>query len=128
MGDISLLVQALVNVIHNAAVYTPAGTPVIISIRCIEPARISITVTDKGPGVPSATLAKLFDKFYRVPGSRSGGTGLGLTITRAITEIHYGTIRAENQFGGGLAITMEFPATTAIYDSVHDPHVEDLTL
>jgi two-component system sensor histidine kinase KdpD len=128
MGDISLLVQALVNVIHNAAVYAPARTPISISIGNMEPAKIAITVTDSGPGVPASTLAKLFDKFYRVPGSRSGGTGLGLTITRAITEAHHGTIRAENQPGGGLAVTMEFPSASVTTDSDHDPQFEDHTI
>jgi len=126
-GDISLLVQAIVNVIHNAAVYTPAGTPITITISSLPPARIAITLADKGPGVPGPTLVKLFDKFYRVPGSRSGGTGLGLTITRAITEAHHGTIRASNQAGGGLAITLEFPAETAINDTAQDQAPGNLT-
>jgi two-component system sensor histidine kinase KdpD len=124
-GDISLLVQGLVNVIHNAVVYTPSGTPVIITIRGIEPGRISITVSDKGPGVPGKALARLFDKFYRVPGSRSGGTGLGLTITKAITEAHHGVIKAENQPGGGLAITMEFLVAKTISISGQEHQIEE---
>jgi two-component system, OmpR family, sensor histidine kinase KdpD len=125
MGDISLMVQALVNVIHNAAIYTPSGTPVIIKVSYIEPGKIAIAVSDQGPGVPVSTLGKLFDKFYRVPGSHSGGTGLGLTITKAITEIHHGTIRAENQPMGGLVITMEFPAEKTSPEPDPDPRVYD---
>ncbi len=125
-GDVSLLVQALVNVVHNAAVYTPAGTPVTIRISSVPPSRISITVADRGPGVPEKTLGKLFDKFYRVPGSHSGGTGLGLTISRAIAEAHQGSIRAANQPGGGLAITMEFPAEEVTANTERDePRFED---
>ena len=108
--DISLLVQALVNVVHNAAVYTPPGTPVSIRISLKPPGTVVITVTDRGPGIPEKSLGKIFDKFYRVPGSRSGGTGLGLTISRAIAEAHRGTIRAENMPAGGLAVTLEIPA------------------
>ena len=127
-GDISLLVQALVNIIHNAAVYTPAGTPVTIMIIAVSHARVAITVSDSGPGVPEATLAKLFDKFYRVPGSHSGGTGLGLTISKAITEAHHGTISAANQQGGGLSVTLEFPAEETAAQPGHDPPEEDPTL
>ncbi|MEI7898355.1 MAG: ATP-binding protein [bacterium] len=108
-GDVNLLVQALVNVIHNATIYTPSGTRVKIDISGNGQDRIDITVSDSGPGVPVATLEKLFDKFYRVPGSRSGGTGLGLTITKAITEVHQGTIKAEHHSGGGLSVTLGFP-------------------
>ena len=124
-GDISLLVQALVNVVHNAAVYTPPGTPVTITVSSFPGGRIAITVADRGPGVPGPALAKLFDKFYRVPGSHSGGTGLGLTISRAITEAHHGTIRAANQPGGGLSITMEFPAEEVPADDEMQPSSGD---
>ena len=124
-GDISLLVQALVNVIHNAAIYTPRGTPVTIRISSLPPAKIAITVADRGPGVPEPTLARLFDKFYRVPGSRSGGTGLGLTISKAIAEANHGTIMALNQPGGGLAITMEFPAAEVAANTDNDRRFED---
>lgn len=124
-GDISLLVQALVNIIHNAAVYTPPGTPVNISIRSISFAKIAITVTDRGPGVPAPTLAKLFDKFYRVPGSHSGGTGLGLTISKAITEAHHGAISAVNNPEGGLAVTIELPAEEAISKPEKDPEPDN---
>jgi two-component system sensor histidine kinase KdpD len=119
-GDISLLVQALVNVIHNALVYTPPGTPVTISIGSATPGRIAITIADRGPGVPTSALVKLFDKFYRVPGSHSGGTGLGLTITRAIIEAHAGSIKAFNQPEGGLAITIELPASASEKAAGHD--------
>ena len=125
--DISLLVQALVNVIHNAAVYTPAGTAVTIRIIAVSPTRIAITVCDRGPGVPEPTLAKLFDKFYRVPGSRSGGTGLGLTISKAVVEAHHGTIRAVNQPGGGLAITFELPSEDVVAQVEQDLRPDDHT-
>jgi len=65
-----------------------------------------LSVTDDGPGVPDSSLSKLFDKFYRVTGSRSGGTGLGLTITKAIVEAHHGTIHADNIPDRGFCISM----------------------
>ena len=63
-------------------------------------------VRDSGPGITPALIPRIFDKFYRVPGTKSGGTGLGLTIARAIVEAHNGRIMAENADGGGLQITI----------------------
>ena len=123
-GDVSLLVQALVNVVHNAAVYSPAGTPVTIRISSADNKKVDIIVTDKGPGVPEETLAKLFDKFYRVPGSRSGGTGLGLTISRAIAEAHHGTISAENSLDGGLVVTLRLPVENDTGQAGFEPGME----
>ena len=116
-ADVSLLIQALVNIVHNAIVYTPEGTPVLIEITCLPGEKIAITVADGGPGVPQAALEKLFDKFYRVPGSPSGGSGLGLAISKAIVQAHHGTIRAENRPGGGLSVTLELPAASGDFEA-----------
>lgn len=105
-ADINLLKQALINVLHNAVTYSPAGKEISIRSLKDENGRVIIEVSDKGNGVPPASLSRLFDKFYRVPGSRSGGTGLGLTITKAIIEAHQGKIMADNCPGGGLKISM----------------------
>jgi two-component system, OmpR family, sensor histidine kinase KdpD len=112
-GDISLLGQALTNILHNAVEYTPDGTPVIIDIRKDENAHVELSVSDHGPGVPASQIAHIFDKFFRVPGSRSGGTGLGLTISKAIIEAHRGQILAGNREGGGLKIVITLPAETS---------------
>ncbi len=127
-GDISLLVQALVNIVHNAAVYSPPDTRIIISISLVFPTTIAITIADEGPGVPGSTLHKLFDKFYRVPGSHSGGTGLGLTISKAIMEAHHGTITATNRTEGGLAITLQFHGEELTSESKpgHNPENPDV--
>lgn len=106
LADINLLKQALINVLHNAVVYTPSGTPVLINAYTYAPGKIAIRVRDYGAGVSSGLLLRLFEKFYRVPGSKSGGTGLGLTITKAIVEAHNGMVMAENAEGGGLQITL----------------------
>lgn len=106
LADINLLKQALSNVLHNAIIYTKAGTPVSITASSYGEDTIAISVRDHGNGVPNADLHRLFDKFYRVPGSKSGGTGLGLTITKAIVEAHKGVVKAENAADGGLQITL----------------------
>lgn len=107
--DLSWFKQALVNILHNAIMYTPAET--IIEIRSFlnNKGQLLIEIADNGPGIPEDSLKKLFEKFYRVPGSKSGGTGLGLTITKAIIEAHHGNIIARNRPNGGLSflITIE---------------------
>jgi two-component system, OmpR family, sensor histidine kinase KdpD len=102
--DISWFKQALVNILHNALAYTPSDT--VINIRSHQNAenQLVIDISDNGPGIPEEALKKLFDKFYRVPGTKSGGTGLGLTITKAIVEAHHGRIMARNRAEGGLSI------------------------
>ena len=105
-ADISLMRQVLVNIFRNANMYTPAGTSIEISAVNETAKVVSLTIRDHGPGVAVENLEQLFEKFYRVPGSVSGGTGLGLAIARAFVEAHGGFIRASNDPGGGLSITM----------------------
>jgi two-component system, OmpR family, sensor histidine kinase KdpD len=102
--DISWFKQALVNIIHNAIQYTPAETCIQVQARKENTDAIVIDISDNGPGIPEESLNKLFEKFYRVPGSKSGGTGLGLTISKAIVEAHQGQISARNVLNGGLSV------------------------
>jgi two-component system, OmpR family, sensor histidine kinase KdpD len=105
--DINWLKQAIVNLMHNAFTYTPANSTIEINAGVYSD-RLVIEVADNGPGVPEESLKKLFEKFYRVPGSKSGGTGLGLTITKAIVEAHHGQITVQNRQNGGLSFKMYF--------------------
>lgn len=98
--DFGLMEQALANIIHNAACHTPAGTAVRIAAR-LERGDCLIEVADDGPGLPREALARVFEKFYRLPGSKAGGTGLGLSIVRGFVEAQGGTVKAENLPGGG---------------------------
>jgi len=102
--DLSWFKQALVNILHNAILYTPADTNIVIRSHKNAENQVVIDVSDNGPGIPEESLKFLFDKFYRVPGTKSGGTGLGLTITKAIVEAHHGRIVARNKMEGGLSI------------------------
>ncbi|MCX6308304.1 MAG: ATP-binding protein, partial [Bacteroidia bacterium] len=102
--DLSWFKQALVNILHNAILYTPAETNIVIRSHKNAENQVVIDVSDNGPGIPEESLKFLFDKFYRVPGTKSGGTGLGLTITKAIVEAHHGRIVARNKMEGGLSI------------------------
>ena len=101
--DINWFKQAIVNIVHNAIMYTPPESVIDIRSFLNGKNQLIIEIADNGTGIPEDSLKKLFDKFYRVPGSKSGGTGLGLTITKAIVEAHHGHIIARNRAKSGLS-------------------------
>jgi two-component system sensor histidine kinase KdpD len=109
--DFVLLEQALVNLLHNAAVHTPAGTRVRLIAR-VDGDDLLLIVADRGPGLPPEDLERVFDKFYRAPGAAPGGTGLGLSITKGLVEAQGGTIHAENRANGGARFTIRLPIGT----------------
>jgi two-component system sensor histidine kinase KdpD len=92
--------------LHNAILYSPEVSPILIAAYTFNTGKIAIRVRDYGAGVSPGLLPRIFDKFYRLPGTKSGGTGLGLTITKAIVEAHNGYLIAENADEGGLQITL----------------------
>jgi two-component system sensor histidine kinase KdpD len=107
--DFVLIEQALVNLLENAAKYSPPGTPIEIE-GSLEGSLVKITVLDLGSGFPSEDLEKVFEKFYRAQRNGSpGGTGLGLSICRGIVEAHGGRIWAENRPGGGAVVAFTLP-------------------
>jgi two-component system sensor histidine kinase KdpD len=96
-----LIEQVLVNLLENAIKYTPRGTAIEISAAAT-PDEVVVSVADHGPGVPPGKEEQVFDKFYRVAEESSqSGVGLGLTICRAIVEVHGGRIWVENRPQGG---------------------------
>jgi two-component system sensor histidine kinase KdpD len=106
--DFALFQQALSNLLLNAATYTAPGTTVEIEVR-ITGSSLQLSVSDNGPGVPEASIPHLFEMFYRVPGSPSGGAGIGLAITKGIVEVHGGTIVVSNRPSGGACFTITLP-------------------
>ena len=68
-----------------------------------------IAVANDGPPIPAAELERIFDKFYRLSGTRANGTGLGLSIARGLVEAHGGTLTAENCPGGGVRFAIRLP-------------------
>lgn len=85
--DFGLMEQALANLLHNAAVYTPAGSTIQICALAQDGNGV-ITIADNGPGLPAEALSRIFEKFYRVRGAKAGGLGLGLSILRAALSKH----------------------------------------
>jgi len=106
--DFRLMEQALTNLLHNAAVHTPPGTPVEVRVTAAD-GDLAITIADRGPGLPAESLPRVFDKFYRAPGAPAGGTGLGLSIVKGLVEAHGGRVEAENRPGGGAAFIITLP-------------------
>jgi two-component system sensor histidine kinase KdpD len=108
--DFVLIEQVLLNLLENACLYTPADTPIEIQTE-MTPEKLAITVTDHGMGIPDEALEHIFEKFYRIPGSPSGGTGLGLSVSRGLVEAHGGQLNVENVPGAGARFIILLPAT-----------------
>ncbi|HEY9165828.1 MAG TPA: sensor histidine kinase KdpD [Candidatus Kryptonia bacterium] len=106
--DFILIEQALTNLIHNAALYTPAGTKIEVKAYAEDDA-CAISVSDGGPGLPETDTDRVFEKFYRASEARAGGTGLGLTIARGFVEAHHGKITASNKSTGGAEFVIHLP-------------------
>jgi two-component system sensor histidine kinase BaeS len=110
-GDADRLVQMFRNLLENSARYTDPGGRVRVAARR-EGECVAIDFDDSAPGVPSEALPHLFERFYRVEGSRSratGGAGLGLAICRSIAAAHGGDISAERSALGGLRVRVALP-------------------
>jgi two-component system sensor histidine kinase CpxA len=114
-ADPDLLRSAIENVIRNATRYTAEGTTVEVRLeRQNGPngEEMVIRVSDSGPGVPEAALAKIFEPFYRLDDARNrqtGGAGLGLSIADRAIRLHGGQLRASNRKEGGLEIEIRIP-------------------
>ena len=104
-----LLEQALVNLLENAAKYTPEGSPIDVTARKGDD-EIVVEVADRGAGIPPDEQPRIFDKFHRGPSERTkGGVGLGLTICRAIVAAHGGRIWVSDRSGGGACFMFTLP-------------------
>lgn len=107
--DVVLIEQVLINLLDNAAKYSPKGSPILLKVSQGSE-NILVQVMDQGIGIPVDDLDKIFDKFYRVQHTKgTKGTGLGLSICKGIIEAHKGTIWAENNMGGGTMIKFTLP-------------------
>lgn len=110
-GDSTRLRQIVENLLSNCLRYSDRGAQVCIQL-CVIGEFAQLVVSDSGPGVPTASLGALFDRFYRVDESRSratGGTGLGLSLVKTCAEIHGGDVEAFASDQGGLGICVRIP-------------------
>ncbi|MBK9369255.1 MAG: sensor histidine kinase KdpD [Deltaproteobacteria bacterium] len=124
-ADGRLLEQALVNLIENALRHTSGdsadGGAVEVAVEVNEAAgRARLTVSDRGPGVPEAERARIFETFAR-GSTPSGGAGLGLAIVRAVAQVHGGEARVEAREGGGARFVLDLPVGGP--EGLHTPEV-----
>jgi two-component system, OmpR family, phosphate regulon sensor histidine kinase PhoR len=112
LADMAGLEQVLRNLLDNAVRYTRPGGAITVRVgRSGHRARV--TVQDTGIGVPTSSLHRIFERFYRVDPARSrseGGTGLGLAIVRHLVQVMGGDVWAESELGKGTSVTFTLPA------------------
>jgi len=110
-GDEDRLRQVIANVVGNALVHTPPGTPIELRVDAVN-GSARIAVTDHGPGMPPEVAAKVTQRFYRADPARGrhrGGSGLGMSIADAAVSAHGGTIGVDSEVGRGTTVTVTLP-------------------
>jgi signal transduction histidine kinase len=107
-GDQQLLTQMIANVVENALRHSPAGTRIELSLSHA-PDGVRLDIADNGPGIPAGERDKVFDRFYRLEKSRTTpGNGLGLSMVKAIADLHGATIGLQDNLPG-LRVVIRFP-------------------
>jgi two-component system, OmpR family, sensor histidine kinase KdpD len=134
--DFGLMEQVLNNIIGNAANYTPPETVISIqafiakghegsmsegeeTLQDTQTHKLIIKISDNGKGIPNNEIDYIFDKFYRLKNTESGGTGLGLYIVKGFVEAQGGSISVVNQSPSGVIFSIEIP-TTILMQTIHN--------
>ena len=107
MGDRDRLEQVITNLLSNALKYSPPEKTVRIRVTAVNNV-VRVAVSDQGQGIPGDQLQRVFDRFQQLAGAKKG-TGLGLTIARALVEQHHGRIGVESELGRGTSFYFELP-------------------
>ena len=113
LGDRNRIFQVVANLLENARNHTPAGSSIQVSLTESED-EIKIEVADNGPGIEKHDLERIFERFYRADSSRtrtrkSEGSGLGLSIVKAVMQAHGGDVTVDSTMGVGSSFTLHFP-------------------
>ena len=111
-GDTNRLEQVVANLVDNAIKYGRGHGRVTVGGKKIDGEKIEVFVQDDGPGIPSESLDRVFERFYRVDKARSreqGGTGLGLSIVKHIVQAHGGEVWANSELGKGATFFFTLP-------------------
>jgi two-component system OmpR family sensor kinase len=116
IGDATRIRQVVDNLLANVRAHTPAGTATVVRVGSRAGSGV-IEISDNGPGLPSESDSRVFERFYRADPSRSrqnGGAGLGLAIVAAIVAAHAGTVATSPTPGGGATFTVWLPSATVV--------------
>jgi two-component system sensor histidine kinase KdpD len=109
-ADPAILERVVVNLAENALRYSPAGKPPLLAASALGD-RVELRVVDRGPGIPETDRERMFVPFQRLGDTdNTTGVGLGLALSRGLTEAMGGTLTAEDTPGGGLTMTVSLPA------------------
>ena len=112
LGDARKIHQVVANLLTNARIHTPVGTPIAVSIESNEEGT-SISITDSGPGLSQEDQARIFERFFRADPSRNRakeeGSGLGLSIVDSVMQAHGGKVIVTSKLGEGAIFTVFFP-------------------
>ena len=110
--DPAILERVIVNLTENALRYSPAGKPPLLTASALGD-RVELRVVDRGPGIPEKDRDRMFVPFQRLGDTdNTTGVGLGLALSRGLTEAMGGTLTADDTPGGGLTMTVSLPAAT----------------
>jgi two-component system OmpR family sensor kinase len=112
LGDTRKIHQVVANLLANARIHTPVGTPITVSIDSNDEGT-TISIADAGPGLTEDDQARIFERFYRADPSRNRsndeGSGLGLSIVDAVMQAHGGKVGVTSKLGEGATFTVFFP-------------------
>ena len=109
LADNEKTAWVLTNLISNAIRYSYDNSAVIIDVSKAGN-KVNISVTDTGKGIAPQYINKIFDRYFRIPGTKKEGTGLGLSISKEFIEAQAGTITAKSEFGSGSTFIISLPA------------------
>jgi K+-sensing histidine kinase KdpD len=123
--DFGLMEHVLYNLLFNATQYAPGGTTIEIKTG-YNAKELIIEILDQGPGLPENLSNEVFKKFFRVDGSKPGGLGLGLSISKGFVEAHRGNITFENIHGGGAKFTIKIPSEIPDMNNLQGTNNESL--
>jgi PAS domain S-box-containing protein len=118
MVDHGRIVQVLTNLIGNALKFTPEGGGIVVRAERGGARHVRMSVRDSGPGIAAENLPRIFDAFWQAPRAARLGSGLGLTISRGIIQLHGGRIWAESREGVGSTFLFTLPATDSAREQV----------
>jgi two-component system sensor histidine kinase KdpD len=115
--DIGLMEQIIHNLLHNSIQYAGENNKITID-SIFEKNAWKLTISDTGKGIDQQYINKIFDKFYRVPNSKTGGSGLGLSIVKGFVEMQNGKVYAKNNSSKGVSFSIELPVDVSFISNL----------